>query len=125
MKITVFDLLKLVIENKAPKEIKYDTMNYVFRNYDYKEVHGGQIDEQSSWLEKIDFYKFDEQVEILEEPKGIPEKLKWNEKSQHNVVTDNTKKTLEHLLSRSEQLKKSVNQIIDYLDYLKSKGEQV
>lgn len=54
------------------------------------------------------------------EEKKIPEKLKWNEKSQHNVVTDNTKKTLEHLLSRSEQLKKSINEIIDYL---KSKGE--
>ena len=67
--------------------------------------------------------KINDTVEILEEEKKIPEKLKWNEKSQHNVVTDNTKKTLEHLLSRSEQLKKSINQIVDYLDYLKSKGE--
>jgi hypothetical protein len=61
-----------------------------------------------------------DEVEIIEEEKKIPEKLKWNEKSQHNVVADNTKKTLEHLLSRSEQLKKSINEIIDYL---KSKGE--
>lgn len=57
---------------------------------------------------------------LVEEENKIPEKLKWNEKSQHNVVTDNTKKTLEHLLSRSEQLKKSINEIIDYL---KNKGE--
>lgn len=54
------------------------------------------------------------------EVKEILDRLKWNEKSQHNIVTDNTKKTLEHLLSRSEQLKKSINEIIDFL---KSKGE--
>ena len=66
-----------------------------------------------------------DEVEILDdenEEKGLPEKLKWNEKSQHNVVTDNTKKTLEHLLSRSEQLKKSINEIIDYLEKQR-KGE--
>ena len=35
-----------------------------------------------------------------------------------------SKKTLEHLLSRSEQLKKSINEIVDYLDYLKNKGDE-
>lgn len=59
-------------------------------------------------------------IEARTQENKIPKKLKWNEKSQHNVVTDNTKKTLEHLLSRSEQLKKSINEIIDCL---KNKGE--
>jgi hypothetical protein len=72
---------------------------------------------------RIELEDLNDEIKFLEEEKKIPEKLKWNEKSQHNVVTDNTKKTLEHLLSRSEQLKKSINQIVDYLDYLKSKGE--
>lgn len=113
MKITVFELLKLVKENKAPKEIKYDTMNYVFRNYDYKEIHGELIDEQSSWLEKIDFYKFDEPVEILEEEKKIPEKISLEIDKFEDSYYD----------TALIKVASKIDELIDYLDYLKSKGE--
>lgn len=53
-------------------------------------------------------------ITINEEDKKI-EKLKWNEKSSYNQEGD-TKKVQKILLSRSEQLKSSINEIIDYLE---------
>lgn len=55
-----------------------------------------------------------DEVEVIEEDKKI-EKLKWNEKSSYNQEGD-TKKVQKILLSRSEQLKSSINEIIDYLE---------
>lgn len=119
MKVTVYELLGLVKDGKAPKEIKYDTMNYVFRNYDYKEVHGELIDEQSSWLERIDFYKFDEPVEILEEEKKIPEKIECYHQYDECVVKDKFYQDKTGSLV-DEIIIDKINEIIDYL---KSKGE--
>lgn len=58
--------------------------------------------------------RLNDEVEIIEEDKKI-EKLKWNEKSSYNQEGD-TKKVQKILLSRSEQLKSSINEIIDYLE---------
>lgn len=70
----VIDLLnKIAKGEEVPKEIKYDTMNYYFRNYDYKEVHGELIDEQTSFIERINFYRLNDEIEIIEEEKEIEE----------------------------------------------------
>lgn len=113
MKITVFGLLRLVREGKAPKEIKYDTINYYFRNYDYKEIRGGLIDEQSSWLEKIDFYKFDEEVEIIEEDKKI-EKLTIGKDDV--AWCEGNMKTDEEMVDIVLEIKDKINEIIDYIN---------
>lgn len=119
----IIDLLnKIVNDEEIPNKIKYCRTIFYYddNSRDYisisNEFNSGGI----SICKYIFGGNLNDEVEIIEEENKIPEKLKWNEKSQHNVVTDNTKKTLEHLLSRSEQLKKSINEIIDYL---KSKGE--
>ena len=91
-------LTKIANGEEVPKEIKYDTMNYVFRHYDYKEVHGELIDEQSSWLEKIDFYKLNDEVEIIEEDKKI-------EKFKFGKIED----------SEHYEIKRKINEIIDYI----------
>lgn len=70
----VIDLLnKIANGEEVPKEIKYDTMNYYFRNYDYKEVHGELIDEQTSFIERINFYRLNDEIKIIEEEKEIEE----------------------------------------------------
>ena len=115
MKITIYELLGMIKDGNAPRKIMYLCDIYelhIINEYTYYKNGTTPL--------LISTNSLNDTVEILEEEKKIPEKLKWNEKSQHNVVTDNTKKTLENLLSRSEQLKKSINEIIDYL---KSKGE--
>lgn len=120
----IIDLLnKIANGEEVPKKIKWGVHEFEWVIYEYRAKGEFQEPILLEYLSQAPSMLNDE-VEIIEEEKKIPEKLKWNEKSQHNVVTDNTKKTLEHLLSRSEQLKKSINQIVDYLDYLKSKGEK-
>ena len=109
----IIDLLnKIANGEELPKKIKYDTINYFFRSYDYKEVHGELIDEQSSWIEKIDFYKLNDEVEIIEEDKKIPEKL-----DKYADVSGNF--TCEWSFNE-KKLKDKINEIIDYL---KNKGE--
>ena len=128
----IIDLLnKIANGEEVPQKIKVGNKIYNYETFnigkgdnyftaEWGEVKGYRINYDGTYYYlEIRDYNLNDEVEILEEKK-IPEKLKWNEKSQHNVVTDNAKKTLEHLLSRSEQLKKSINEIIDYL---KSKGE--
>ena len=63
---------------------------------------------------------FEDNIEIIEEDKEI-EKIKWNEKSQcQSFMSIN--KADEMLMSRSEQLKKSLNELIDEINELK-RGE--
>ena len=133
MRITIYELLGLVKDGKAPKKLIYDGVEFVYGAFtnegdfleglDGKSYNGEKsgywCKEQNGWFEYyVDFYSLNDTVEIPKEENKI-EKLKWNEKSQHNVVTDNTKKTLEHLLSRSEQLKKCLNKVIDEINKLK------
>lgn len=114
----VIDLLnKIANGEEVPKEIKYDTMNYVFRHYDYKEVYGELIDEQSSWLEKIDFYKLNDEVEIIEEDKKI-EKLKnlnltFIDTNVESQIYDISKK---QIVLDIQTIQHWINKIIDYLE---------
>ena len=113
-KIRVIDLLNKIANGEdVPKEIKYDTMNYYFRNYDYKELHGDLIDEQTSFIEKIDFYKLNDEVEIIEEKK-IPEKLEYYDDSIAWVIDD-----VGQLSDVDKVIIDKLNDVIDYLKVLK------
>ena len=120
MKINSENLWKYINELATNEKVKFNVyyddqyVTQIYWNGERFEWDTGTFTSEAFFNPFYDFI-------VIEEEKKIPEKLKWNEKSQHNVVTDNTKKTLEHLLSRSEQLKKSINEIIDYL---KSKGDE-
>lgn len=120
--ITIYELLGLVKDGKAPKTIKYDTKEYIFRNYDYKEVMDALIDEQSSLMECIDFYKFDEPVEIIEGNAKI-EKIKWEEKeSLAKPLMINDK--VEVLAKRTEKLKKKIADLIDHINKIEEKLDE-
>ena len=105
-------LTKIANGEEVPKEIKYDTMNYVFRHYDYKEVHGELIDEQSSWLEKIDFYKLNDEVEIIEEDKKIEKMTPLNNVSGASDLVAISQMQWENNL----KIERKINEIIDYLE---------
>ena len=118
MTITIYELLGMFKKGKFPKKICIYECVYIY-DEDYEDyIQDGDLTREHLFEEYKINDILDDEVEILEEEKKI-EKLKWNEKSQHNVVTDNTKKTLEHLLSRSEQLKKCLNEVIDEINKLK------
>lgn len=115
--ITVYELLGLVKDGKAPKKIKYDTKEYVFRNYDYKETMDALIDEQSSLIECIDFYKFDEPVEIIEDNDKL-EKIKLDE--EHCRLYKNNE---EWWAIKRHQLfvYKEINKMIDHINKIEEK----
>ena len=112
MKITMYELLGMVKDGKAPKKIKYKDFIYEYyeqetvidyRCYDEKtELHGYL----SSCVDYETFNILDNEIEILEEKK-IPEKLN----KDRYIGTD---------LSVEDDMFNKINEIIDYL---KSKGE--
>ena len=114
MKITVYELLELVKDGKAPKKIKVTGTIYDFDEeygFYFTKTKNGRVALGGKLNEINLIYNFNSEnnVEILEEEKEIPKKLDISNFPRHN---SSLKKTAIKL-----------NEIIDYLDYLKSKGE--
>lgn len=157
MKITIYELLGLVKDGKAPKKIKYKYKKYNFDDdgiytkkiiadllfeCDYNLNDEVEIIEEENKFTKEDFIKevmdlegltreeFNKiyevkecncgrafckgfiKVEKVEEEKKIPEKL-----NDDNAIWEEQARDIDY------DFKNVINDIIDYLDYLKSKGE--
>lgn len=102
----IIDLLnKIANGEEVPSEIKYNNLIYWYDETDdnefarYRDIHG-------EWL-FADAYLNDE-VEILEEKKKIPEKIE--------------EKEIEVSMAIGEQI--CANKINEIIDYLKSKGDE-
>jgi len=112
MKITIFELLGMIKDGKAPKKIKYLGKIYDYEDSDYFGSDYGYL---------FDRYNvsgiLNDEVEILEEEKKIPEKLStW-----FSVETKQSKElNIEYANTNFENMYEKINEIIDYL---KSKGE--
>ena len=120
MKITIYDLLGMIKDGEAPNKIKYKNKIYQWKEYD---VCYGKIMTKKGWVKEYGYVAeenrtyfylkhcyqgLNDEVEILEEPKGIPEKLK-------DVIKDGCIKAVNNF-----ELMDKINEIIDYLE---SKGE--
>ena len=114
MKITIYELLGLVKDGKAPKKVRFDN---VIWNKVYGENNILYEDEYDNDLfvyffrKNLDFTLNDE-VEIIEEEKKIPEKL-----NEDNAIWEEQARDIDYYF------KNKINEIIDYFEYLKSKGE--
>ncbi len=101
----VIDLLnKIANGEEVPKKIKYDDEEFVFTGYN--SASKNYNNELEDLFEVLDGSMLNDEVEIIEEKK-IPEKL-----------------NKQHFHKKQRQLANKINEIIDYLDYLKSKGDQ-
>lgn len=124
MKITIYELLGMIKDDKAPKKIKYDDRIWVknSNNNDYTDSFGTRLFDSYLILVIIDNI-----VEILDkiEEKKIPEKLKnyYDENLEEYVVETYIKgiKYQEIFNSRYDEM--IISKINEVLDYLKSKGE--
>ena len=125
MKITMYELLGMVKDDKAPKKIKYKNKIYYYhKGYDFKYLYnssgGSPLDKEKSlftfnsyklkdgkecWDDNSTIDFLNSKVEILEEKKKIPEKL-----GVIYYAEDPATIIIHH----------KVDEIIDYL---KSKGE--
>ena len=108
MKITMYELLGMVKDGKAPKKIKYKgiILKCDLEVQDYRIYQDGYLFTKLFEGENCKF--LNDEVEILEEEKKIPEKIKDKYNSQISKV----------------ELAQKYNEIIDYLNYLKSKGDE-
>ena len=123
--ITMYELLGLVKDGKAPKKIKFNSI-YCY----YKEYRNEYVDFINNPIIQWDYVVMNclnDEVEIIEEEKEIPEKLKTykevdDEKHFANIlkVSKNGECEIDEATS---VIADKINEIIDYLDYLNSKGE--
>ncbi len=122
MKITMYELLGMIKDGKTPEKIKY--MGYIFE-YDINHKRYESYFDEQIWT-LIDFVNVDDnlndEVEILEEEKKIPEKLKIEQDTpSSNYYIRNENGTKCALTKHSKMITETLNQVIDYL---KSKGDE-
>ena len=99
MKITIYELLGLIKDGKAPKNIKYDDMIWEYDGDYYSSKNNIILEEYCNLTTSLN-----DEVEIIEEQKEhkIPEKLNISNFPRHN---NSLKKTAIKL-----------NEILDYLE---------
>lgn len=117
MKITMYELLGMVKDGKAPKKIKWGCHNFewcVVKYVALDEYGKPSLCEVVGNIECV----LNEKVEIIEEEKKIPEKI-----TMRKGMVGSIDNKLESLDINTMDLADKINEIIDYLDYLKSKGE--
>ena len=122
MKISIYELLGLVKDGKAPKKIKYREDIYEYKNIEEGKGYVSLLPfDGLKWLtNRIDIDDADilnDTVEILEEEKKIPEKLDLKYDHIKHIAEPFFK---EEILMYCDNLQNKINSIIDYL---KSKGE--
>ena len=113
MKIKIIDLLnKIANGEEVPEMVEYSNVLFKydedFKNYISENMSGDIF----SYIDGTCFNDAIEVIKITVEPKKI-EKIEWNNKSKWN---GNHIDETEMLMSRTEQLKNSLNEVIDYIN---------
>ena len=123
-KIKIIDLLNMISKGEeVPKKIKYKMHSYIYDGYDneyqrYDNKDGCTYTLGEDW--KLDT-TLNEEVEILEEEKKIPEKL--NIEDDGNTITLFGEKENEWTILDNVDVI-ICNKINSVIDYLKSKGDE-
>ena len=120
MKITIYELLGMVKDGKAPKTIKSEGHYYKYNELE-KDYYEGMGYDYEYLLANTAVKGLDDKIEIIEdkpkEEKKIPEKIKV--KDYDKCIHDVTHKEKEFSLDiRELQIRYN-----DLLEYLESKGE--
>ena len=103
MKITIYELLALVKDGKAPKKIKYNNieLEYDEKNEDYYSYYGGGLFE-FKFSNCLNF--LNDGVEIIEEPKKIEHCLK-----RDRFLCDEDE--IEHFRTKIDELIDEINNL--------------
>lgn len=123
MKITIYELLGLVKDGKAPKKIKYKDIvfNYTKRNREgliyIADEYSNYEDNDNSLLPHLFWHieKLNDEVEIIEEPKKI-EKISRCDDVKMTHYDELYKPT-----ENEEILRIKINKLIDEINNLKEK----
>lgn len=110
--ISVYELLGLIKDGKAPKMIKYKDNNYIFTGYDYHciltNIEKGFVEYRliKNYIQDLQSI-LNEKVEILEEDKPIIEKLNLDREPLRGREVP---RAIDYLLEGR------INEIIDYIN---------
>lgn len=119
--ITIYELLGLIKDGKAPKMIKYKDNNYIFTGYDYRciltDIEKGFVE---YWLignynQELNFL-LNEKIEILEEDKPIIEKIEIEEDFVCNKYIENEHGARCHIKSHDKIIIDKLNEVIEFLN---------
>ena len=120
--ISVYELLGLIKDGKAPKKIKWEDYIFSFYNDDYLCRNEDFVKNRETNYLLCYLFSFPEsplniKVEILEEDKPIIEKIEIKKYKFHN---DNHSK----LLKNQEQLSNKLNELIDVVNELRKEVKE-
>lgn len=111
----IIDLLnKIANDEEVPKKFKIEGINRIF-NYNNYEKWFDDINDKYYCKGAIELRELNDEVEILEEEKKIPEKIEYYDDSIAWVIDD--------VGQLSDVDKVIIDKLNDVIDYLKSKGE--
>lgn len=105
----IIDLYNLIVKKefeKLPKKVKWRSIIYNL-SIDEDFINYEPQDKNGDWLLNQFLWKLNEEVEILEEQKKIPEKINISNFPRHN-----------------NSLKKTAIKLNEIIDYLESKGDE-
>ena len=121
MKITMFELLGMIKDGKAPKKIKWRDKIWTYNNRDQDyEINDTDLLGYGFCNHRtLDF--LNDEIEILEEEKKIPERV-LNAKV-FDVPKLNNMELSNIALTNKQDIKLIKDTLNEVLDYLKSKGE--
>ena len=114
----VIDLLnKIANGEEVPKKIKINNVIYEYRGYMYWTENANYQDIENYLFGKWNFKILNDEVEIIEEEKKMPEKLIPT--SLKGIDNLDEKIEIAHIDTVS-----AINKINEVIDYLKSKGDE-
>lgn len=121
--ITIYELLRMIKNGKAPKTIKYD--NYVYNFFKKDEDYIIENNDYDDYLIMGLFMNFSTSkvlntiVEIIEDNDKL-EKIKWGEKESRADYL-RADEEIEILARRTETLKKKIAELVDHINELEEK----
>lgn len=122
MKITIYELLGLVKDGKAPKKIKFNYSIYEYKwSNAYQEKCYVNGNNYRLWENLNLNSNLNDEVEIIEEPKKI-EKLNTNIINANRYDYDKSKEmAISNITADFLSISKVVNELIDEINNLKEK----
>lgn len=121
--ITIYELLGLIKEGKAPKMIKYKGNNYMFTGYDYHciltNIEKGFVEYRliKNYIQDLQSI-LNEKVEIIEEDKDIEEIKIENDNSTHFYIRDE-RGTKCGMTKHSKMIAEKLNELIKEVNKLR------
>jgi len=118
--ITIYELLGMVKDGKAPKKIKYDGQEYKITKIllEDNNYYFNYINEDMECIFPINTNHLNDELEILEEEKKIPEKIKIDNEDRIQALS-----TSNFVYKVNQPTKNIIYKINEIIDYLKSKGK--